>query len=197
MQLLRFLHHRLWLLEQLKVEHARYVDSGGREDRELEIRPNSRVMEIMTDRDGHVSGVKYLDHNGRMYEQPARFVIVGTYVFENTRLLLLSKSKAHPKGLSNHHGQVGKGYIAQVTTGVNGVLPGKELNVWAGTASQAIVMDDFNGDNFVTRVWISFAAPAFRPGATRCRLGRRSTFRPRSVCGALRTNSGCMRMRAR
>ncbi len=113
----------------------------------LEIRPNSRVMEIMTDRDGRVSGVKYL-HNGRVYEQPARFVIIGTYVFENTRLLLLSKSKAHPKGLSNHHEQVGKGYIAQVTCGVNGVLSGKKTNVWAGTASQGVVIDDFNGDNF-------------------------------------------------
>ena len=114
----------------------------------LEIRPNSRVMEIMTDRDGRVSGVKYLDHKGRMQEQPARFVIIGTYVFENTRLLLLSKSKAHPHGLSNNHDQVGKGYIAQTTVGVNGVLPGKKLNIWAGTASQGTVIDDFNGDNF-------------------------------------------------
>jgi gluconate 2-dehydrogenase alpha chain len=28
------------------------------------------------------------------------------------------------------------------------VLPGKALNVWAGTASQGVVMDNFNGDNF-------------------------------------------------
>jgi len=27
---------------------------------------------------------------------------------KNTRLLLLSKSKAYPNGLSNNHGQVGK-----------------------------------------------------------------------------------------
>jgi gluconate 2-dehydrogenase alpha chain len=114
----------------------------------LEIRPNSRVMEIMTDSEGRASGVKYLDDKGHLQEQPARFVIIGTYVFENNRLLLLSKSKAHPHGLSNNHKQVGKYYIAQVTTGVDGVLAGKELNIWAGTASQGTVIDDFNGDNF-------------------------------------------------
>jgi gluconate 2-dehydrogenase alpha chain len=114
----------------------------------LEIRPQTRVMEILTDSDGRVSGVKYLDKHGRMQEQPARFVILATYVYENNRLLMLSTSKAYPKGLSNNHGQLGKYYRAQVGAGVNGVFSGKELNLWAGAGGQTTVMDDFNGDNF-------------------------------------------------
>lgn len=114
----------------------------------LEVRELCRVLEIMTDSDGKVSGVKYLDQNKNEQVQPARFVILGTYVFENNRMLLLSKSKAFPKGLSNGHDQVGKYYRAQVNVGVNGVLPGKKTNTWAGTASQGVVMDNFNGDNF-------------------------------------------------
>jgi gluconate 2-dehydrogenase alpha chain len=114
----------------------------------LEVRELCRALEIMTDSDGKASGVKYLDQNQREQIQPARFVILGTYVYENNRMLLLSKSKAYPKGLSNNHDQVGKYYRAQVNASVTGLFPGKAMNVWAGTASQGVVMDDFNGDNF-------------------------------------------------
>ena len=121
-QLLRFLHHRLWLLEQLEVEHARHLDRRGREHRQARDPPRLPVMEIMTDSDGRSAGVKYLDSNGKMHEQPARFVILGTYVFENNRLLLLSKSKAYPKGLRTTTARSASITRAQVTVGVNGVF---------------------------------------------------------------------------
>ncbi|MCL2418288.1 MAG: GMC oxidoreductase, partial [Conexibacteraceae bacterium] len=114
----------------------------------LEIRPRSRVLEILTDKDGRASGVKYLDSKGHAHVQPAGLVILATYVYENNRLLLLSTSKAHPNGLLNNNGMVGKYYRTQVGTSVNGLFPGKNLNLWGGTASQATVMDDLNGDNF-------------------------------------------------
>ena len=114
----------------------------------LDIRPSSRVIEILTDSDGRVSGVKYLDSKHREFIQPARFVILGTYVYENSRLLLLSKSKAHPHGLLNNHGQVGKYYRTQAGVDVNGLFPGKRLNLWSGTAAQQTAIDNFNGDNF-------------------------------------------------
>jgi gluconate 2-dehydrogenase alpha chain len=114
----------------------------------LEIRTNSRVMEILSDSAGHVTGVKYLDAQGKMQEQPAGFVILASYVYENSRLLLLSKSKAYPQGLSNNHGQVGKYYRSQVGQTVNGLYPNKQLNLWAGTAGQTVAIDDFNADHF-------------------------------------------------
>ena len=71
----------------------------------LQILTKSRVMEILSDAKGRVSGVKYRDENGTMHEQPARFVILGTYIFENTRLLLLSQAKAYPHGLGTTQGR--------------------------------------------------------------------------------------------
>jgi gluconate 2-dehydrogenase alpha chain len=114
----------------------------------LEIRPNSRVMKILSDSGGNVTGVQYLDAHGQLQEQPASFVIVGGYVYENTRLLLLSKARAYPNGLSNNHGQLGKYYIAQAASSVSGLYPNTRLNLWGGTSGQAILIDDLNGDNF-------------------------------------------------
>ncbi|MDB5059377.1 MAG: hypothetical protein JWO59_2849 [Chloroflexi bacterium] len=114
----------------------------------LKIRPNSRVMHIISDNGGNVTGVQYLDASGQMVEQPAGFVILSTYVYENTRMLLLSKSRAYPNGLSNNHGQVGKYYLSHSYVGMNGLFPGKQLNLYSGTTGQAIAMDDLNGDHF-------------------------------------------------
>jgi gluconate 2-dehydrogenase alpha chain len=114
----------------------------------LHIRTNSRVMEITADAKGRVTGVKYLDAHGKLHEQPARFVILATYVYENNRLLLLSKSKAYPDGLCNNRAQVGKYYRSQASIGVSGLYPGSSLNLWAGTGGQTTVMDDLDGDNF-------------------------------------------------
>ena len=114
----------------------------------LDLRTNSRVLEILVDAEGRASGVKYLDEKGRTQEQPARFVVLSSYIYENNRMLLLSKSKAYPKGLSNNHGQVGKYYRPQVVTTVYGTYPGKKLNIWSGTTGQTFCIDDYNGDNF-------------------------------------------------
>ncbi|HWE61362.1 MAG TPA: GMC family oxidoreductase [Chloroflexota bacterium] len=114
----------------------------------LEIRPNSRVMQILADAGGNVTGVQYLDATGQLVEQPASFVILSTYVYENTRMLLLSKSKAFPNGLANNHGQVGKYYLSHSYVSVNGLFPGKQLNLYSGTSGQAVAMDDLNGDHF-------------------------------------------------
>jgi gluconate 2-dehydrogenase alpha chain len=113
----------------------------------LEVRPNSRVMKILSESGGKVTGVQYLDSTGQTQEQPASFVIVSTYVYENTRLLLLSPSSAYPNGLSNNHGQVGKNYLSHMYIGVNALFP-MRVNPFNGTTGQATAMDDLNGDNF-------------------------------------------------
>jgi gluconate 2-dehydrogenase alpha chain len=114
----------------------------------LEVRPNSRVMKILSDNGGNVTGVQYLDATGQIVEQPASFVILSTYVYENTRLLLLSKSRAYPNGLANNAGQVGKNYLSHSYVSVNGLFPGTKLNLYSGTTGQAVALDDLNGDNF-------------------------------------------------
>jgi gluconate 2-dehydrogenase alpha chain len=114
----------------------------------LSIRTYSRVLAILSDSSGRVTGVRYRDANGEIHEQPAGFVILSSYIYENNRLLLLSKSDAYPQGLSNNHGQVGKYYMPQAQLLVNGLFPNKRLNLWGGMFGQTTVMDDLNGDNF-------------------------------------------------
>ncbi|HEU0164460.1 MAG TPA: GMC family oxidoreductase, partial [Thermomicrobiales bacterium] len=114
----------------------------------LEIRPNSRVMKILSNDKGQVTGVQYLDDKGELQEQPAGVVILSTYIYENNRLLLVSTSDFYKKGLANNGGNVGKHYMSHVYTGNYGFFPKHRLNLFSGSNGQAIAMDDLNGDNF-------------------------------------------------
>ena len=76
----------------------------------LTIFDHAHVTRIVAGADGKVTGVTYIK-DGKEYFQPAKVVLLASYTYENTRLLLLSKSKAFPNGLSNNHGQVGKHYF--------------------------------------------------------------------------------------
>ena len=114
----------------------------------LEIRTNSRVTKILSNDKGQVTGVQYLDEQGTSQEQPAGVVILATYVYENSRLLLLSPSNHYPNGLGNNGGNVGKYYMAHSYGGATGLFPGSNFNGLSGTGSQAVAFDDLNGDNF-------------------------------------------------
>src|SRR6202042_3447191 len=59
----------------------------------------ARVTTVAVDKNGRVSGVNYLKDN-QEYFQPADVVLMGSHLYENVRLLLLSKSPAYPNGLS-------------------------------------------------------------------------------------------------
>lgn len=113
----------------------------------LEVVPEARVTEVLVDSDGRASGVRYV-RGGEEFVQPAGFVIISTYTYENTRLLLTSTSRPFPKGLSNNSGQVGKNYMSHVFCGVNALFPGEKLNLFNGTGAQATCLDNLNGDNF-------------------------------------------------
>ena len=116
----------------------------------LTIVDKAQVTRIVSAGDGKVTGVIYL-REGKEYFQPAKVVLLGGYTYENSRLLLLSKSKAYPKGLSNNHGQVGKHYFghwdAQAGTGVNALFP-FDLNIWYGAIAQNVTVEEFADDNF-------------------------------------------------
>ena len=96
---------------------------------------------------GHASGVTYL-RDGETYFQPADVVLMGCFTFENVRLLLLSKSKLFPNGLSNNHGQVGRHYMTHNEIGSVGALFPENLNNWYGLPAQGIAIDNWADDNF-------------------------------------------------
>jgi gluconate 2-dehydrogenase alpha chain len=107
----------------------------------------ARVTTIEAGSNGRVTGVNYVK-NGQEYFQPADVVLVASYIYENVRLLLLSKSKAYPNGLSNNHGQVGRHYFSHNTGGGVSALFPFNLNTWYGTPGQGIAIDDWADDNF-------------------------------------------------
>jgi gluconate 2-dehydrogenase alpha chain len=107
----------------------------------------AQVTRILNGADGRVSGVQYI-RGGKEYIQPAKVVALASYTYENVRLLLLSKSKEYPNGLSNNHGQVGKHYIAHWDGRESFGLFPFDLNIWYGANAQAVVVNDWADDNF-------------------------------------------------
>lgn len=78
-----------------------------------EIRDRCLAARVNVGADGRVSGVTYIDPQGREVEQKARAVIVSGYAIETPRLLLNSACARHPDGLANSSGTVGKYLMAQ------------------------------------------------------------------------------------
>ena len=113
----------------------------------LEIVTEATVTSINVDGNGRVTGVTYLK-DGKEVIQPAAAVLVGCHVYENVRLMLLSKSRAYPNGLSNNHGQVGRHYITHNEgAGILGLFP-RNLNNWYGLPAQGTGIDNWADDNF-------------------------------------------------
>jgi len=82
----------------------------------LTLRTNAIAREILVDKGtGKARGVAFTDaENGRGYEARARVVVVAASTLESARLLLLSKSAAHPNGIGNSSGHVGHNFCEHV-----------------------------------------------------------------------------------
>jgi gluconate 2-dehydrogenase alpha chain len=113
----------------------------------LKIVTYAHVTKIETDPEGRATGVTYLQH-GEEFFQPAKFVLLASYTYENVRLLLLSTSGNSPLGLSNNHGQVGRHYFSHHQgAGVSALFP-FDLKAWYGLPAQGVAIDDWADDNF-------------------------------------------------
>ena len=113
----------------------------------LKVVTRAHVISLDVDSNGRMTGVTYVV-DGSEYVQPAKVVLPASYTYENVRLLLLSKSKAFPNGLSNNHGQVGRHYMSHnQTAGVTALFPWN-TNSWYGLPAQGVAIDDWADDNF-------------------------------------------------
>jgi gluconate 2-dehydrogenase alpha chain len=113
----------------------------------LQVVTRAHVRRINVDDRGRATGVTYVT-DGVEYFQPAKVVLLASYTYENSRLLLLSTSKAFPKGLANNRGQVGRHYISHNTgASVTALFP-FNLNTWYGLPAQGVAVDNFADDNF-------------------------------------------------
>ena len=87
--------------------------------------------------------------DGDEYFQPAKVVLLASYTYENTRLLLLSKSKAFPERPVEQP-RPGRPALLQPPPGRAGVtaLFPFNLNSWYGLPAQGVAVDNWADDNF-------------------------------------------------
>ena len=91
----------------------------------LTLRTNATVREVTLDpATGKARGVVFVDtETGRTFEAKGKAVILGASTLESTRLLLLSRSAAHPNGLGNSSGHVGHNFCEHVMgPGIGGLV---------------------------------------------------------------------------
>ena len=67
---------------------------------------------VNSDNSGKVTGVAYYGPDGSDNTIEAEIVILTPFIYDNTRLLLLSKTAKFPNGLANSSGELGKHLMA-------------------------------------------------------------------------------------
>jgi gluconate 2-dehydrogenase alpha chain len=103
---------------------------------------------VNSDNSGRVTGVVYYGPDGSDNTIEAEIVILTPFIYDNTRLLLLSKTDKFPNGLANSSGQVGKHIMAHMMARAFVTFDDRYVNVFMGPSAQKHTIDDFNADNF-------------------------------------------------
>jgi gluconate 2-dehydrogenase alpha chain len=103
---------------------------------------------VNSDNSGRATGVSYYGPDGSDNTVEAEIVIVAPFIYDNTRLLLLSKTEKFPNGLANSSGHVGKHIMAHMMANVFVTFDDRYINNFMGPSAQKHTIDDFNADNF-------------------------------------------------
>src|SRR6267154_5930610 len=103
---------------------------------------------VNSDNSGRATGVSYYGPDGSDNTIEAEIVILTTFIYDNTRLLLLSKTEKFPNGLANSSGQLGKHLMAHIGARVFAAFDDRHANIFMGPSAQRHSLDDFNADNF-------------------------------------------------
>ncbi|MEX0720100.1 MAG: GMC family oxidoreductase [Balneolaceae bacterium] len=75
----------------------------------VDLYTNAMVREVITDSRGRATGVSYISkEDNQEYQVNGKAVVLGASACESARILLNSKSAAHPNGLANGSGIVGR-----------------------------------------------------------------------------------------
>lgn len=111
-----------------------------------EIRPNSYVRKIETDKKGRVTGAHYFEgQKKKSVFQRARAVVVCANGAETPRLLLMSKSRQFPDGLANSSGLVGKYLMFDAGLAARGLFE-HPLNDYKGIQVTRVLQDFYDAD---------------------------------------------------
>src|SRR5579872_3612398 len=103
---------------------------------------------VDSDNSGRATGVSYYGPDGSDNTVEAELVILAPFIYDNTRLLLLSRTAKFPDGLANSSGQVGKHIMAHIGAKVYAAFDSRYVNNYMGPNAQKHSLDDFNADNY-------------------------------------------------
>jgi choline dehydrogenase-like flavoprotein len=131
-----------------------------------EIRAESYVSRIETDKRGRVTGVTYFDRDGKEHFQKARALVLAANGGETPRLLLNSAGPKFPQGLANSSGLVGKYLMFNYTARVNALFE-HELNEYKSVQVTRILHDFYDSDP---------KRGFYGGGGLDCRIGPQPTF---------------------
>lgn len=91
---------------------------------QVDLYTHAMVREVTTDNNGKATGVVYIDKEDMQeYKINARVVVLGASACETARILLNSKSSAHPDGLGNSSGVVGRYLHDSTGAGRTAIIP--------------------------------------------------------------------------
>ena len=110
-----------------------------------EVRAESYVVQVVTDKRGRATGVRYFDRNKRERMQKAKAVILSANGAETPRLLLMSANNTFPQGLANSSGLVGKYLMWNFTMRTHAVFE-HELNEYKSVQCSRVVHDFYDSD---------------------------------------------------
>jgi choline dehydrogenase-like flavoprotein len=104
-----------------------------------EVLADCMVTRVQVNAQGKACGVEFL-HEGQLYEQKARIVIISAYAVETPRLLLNSATPAFSDGLANSSGWVGKAIMTHSSHDVYAKFE-QEIRLYKGTPVLATTQD--------------------------------------------------------
>jgi gluconate 2-dehydrogenase alpha chain len=151
--------------------HGGDDDPAGAGDRSLQSR-DARARDDDRGRRRRPRHRRHLRDRRRRVLSASEVVLLASFTYENVRLLLLSKSKAFPNGLSNNHGQVGRHYFShhQGRAG-DGVVPLRSPQLVRAAGARASPSTTGPTTTSTTRASISSAAAI----SGRCPIAARFT----------------------
>jgi gluconate 2-dehydrogenase alpha chain len=100
-------------------------------------------------KNGHATGVQYVDADGQEIFQPAATVVLATFTLNNVKLLALSKIGT-PYDPATGKGTLGKNLTHQVGGAGTRLFFDRPLNSFMGSGALGMMIADFDGDHALT-----------------------------------------------
>jgi choline dehydrogenase-like flavoprotein len=106
----------------------------------VELWTNAFARRLLTDASGRTVTAVEVERNGGVERVSAPLVVVSCGAVNSAALLLRSANEAHPKGLANSSGLVGRRYMAHLATMMQGFHP---LRTNATVFQKTVAVNDF------------------------------------------------------